>query len=124
MRKEKKKEKRKALPAARRPRSPLEPAFPFFSRGWAVGAEPVFPFPSRARMGRPRSRCCRTLSLPCFADERTPHVSHALLPLAVTEPETEAVSTKSTEETGISYPKTSYWSYKEIAMCSLVPFSI
>jgi hypothetical protein len=51
--------------------------------------KPALPAHPRAYVGRPRSRCCRVLSLPCLADERTPHASRALLPLAVTEPDTK-----------------------------------
>jgi hypothetical protein len=64
MRKEKKKEKRKALP--------VQPACPSFPRGWALGAEPFLS--SRVTWAGPGS-CDHVLSLFCVADEGTPHVS-------------------------------------------------
>jgi hypothetical protein len=62
--------------------------------------------------------------LPCFADEWTPYVRRALLPLVVTEPETNTTATESIEETGISILNRHVWSYKRVAACSLIPFSI
>jgi hypothetical protein len=101
--KKRKRKKRKTLPAARWPGSPPETAYslPFLADG---PSEPSSfpPFLSRARVGRPRSRSGRALSLPCLANEWTSHV-HCLARAGY-----EAAPTKSTEYPGISYPKTSY----------------
>jgi hypothetical protein len=93
MRKEKKKEKRKTLPVAggleARPSQPARS-----SRADGLSEPSSFPpFLSRARVAG-LGAAAATRSLPCFADEWTRHVSHALLPLTVTEPETNTTATE------------------------------
>jgi hypothetical protein len=86
-------------------------------RSWA--ALPTLP---RTCVGRPRSHS-RARSPLWSLWREGPHVSRfLLLPWPSRRP--TPPQPNPTVYTGISYPKTSYWSYKSVAACSLVPFYI